>query len=179
MNVGDDVAPLLCTPYPSSSHPISHPVAVDNQALAFNLTPAFSTQPSSEKCMTGQLGSNSVLSKQETVKRRSESSVDYPSIHHNLKKRPRRLSSSQSKSPVETPHRSHTKMFSTRKYSPLPTSTGAQRKRAQGAISWKKWAIVGTFTLILFGLGWSYTGSPKEYDAGWELESESSEVDSG
>jgi guanosine-diphosphatase len=48
------------------------------------------------------------------------------------------------------------KMFSTRKYTPLPTSAnGAPRKRSGGGMSaWKRWILVGGgITLVVVALG--------------------------
>lgn len=67
------------------------------------------------------------------------------------------------------------RMFSSRKYTPLPTSSNGQnRKRAGGGLSsWKRWAILGTVTLIVLGAGYHrYAGSPYSSDTIWDDESE-------
>ncbi|WRT67376.1 uncharacterized protein IL334_004347 [Kwoniella shivajii] len=51
-------------------------------------------------------------------------------------------------------------MFSSRKYTPLPTSSNGQpRKRPGGGLAhWKKFALIGTVVLILLGLGYTQLG---------------------
>lgn len=61
-------------------------------------------------------------------------------------------------------------MFSQRKYSPLPTNSGPQRKRAGGTAPWKRYALIGTAVTAVLLMGYSYTGSSKE--VAWDAEAE-------
>ena len=63
-------------------------------------------------------------------------------------------------------------MFSSRKYSPLPTSSGTQRKRAGGGLSsWKRWSILAVVLLILVGLSYVRYGPKTADDEVWDAES--------
>jgi guanosine-diphosphatase len=62
-------------------------------------------------------------------------------------------------------------MFSTRKYSPLPTNSGPQRKRAGGAAPWKRWAMIGTAVTVVLFMGYSYSGSSSR-ELAWEADAE-------
>jgi hypothetical protein len=64
-------------------------------------------------------------------------------------------------------------MFTSRKYSPLPTSSGAQRKRAGGSMpGWKRWALVGGgVTLVVLAFGFTGVGK-KANGVVWDEESE-------
>ncbi|WWD16163.1 hypothetical protein CI109_100588 [Kwoniella shandongensis] len=67
-------------------------------------------------------------------------------------------------------------MFSSRKYSPLPTSSSSSpnpRKRSGGGLAgWKRWALLGTVVLVVLGLGYSFGGSTAKYgsDMIWDDE---------
>jgi len=66
------------------------------------------------------------------------------------------------------------KMFSTRKYTPLPTSSSPQRNRAGGSLAtWKRWIILAMAVFVLIALGYTRY-SPKTYgeDEVWDAESE-------
>ena len=59
-------------------------------------------------------------------------------------------------------------MFSARKYTPLPTSSGQQRKRSGGGLAaWKRWIMLGGAVLILLALGYSYSSSSQDVSS-WE-----------
>jgi hypothetical protein len=64
-------------------------------------------------------------------------------------------------------------MFTSRKYSPLPTSSGVQRKRAGGGMpGWKRWALVGAgVTLVVLAFGFTGVGK-KVNGVVWDEESE-------
>ncbi|EIW70190.1 hypothetical protein TREMEDRAFT_43808 [Tremella mesenterica DSM 1558] len=69
------------------------------------------------------------------------------------------------------PPNSSPNMFSSRKYSPLPTSSNQHRKRSGGGLpSWKRWIILGTVVLIVLGLGWTRYGGRSEYDGKNDLD---------
>lgn len=63
-------------------------------------------------------------------------------------------------------------MFSSRKYSPLPTSANGQpRKRAGGGMAaWKRYLIIGGVSLVVLGLGWHRFAGRPSYSYGEELE---------
>ena len=74
--------------------------------------------------------------------------------------------------PRPLPTRRSPPMFSSPKYTPLPTSSGPQRKRAGGGlVAWKRWALLGTVILVLLVLGYSRVGGGD--GEAWEAESES------
>ncbi|WVW82828.1 hypothetical protein I302_104840 [Kwoniella bestiolae CBS 10118] len=67
------------------------------------------------------------------------------------------------------------RMFSSRKYTPLPTSSSnggaAHRKRAGGGMaSWKRYALIGTGVLVLLALGYSQFGSGRDKSVVWDEE---------
>ncbi|KAK6903190.1 hypothetical protein I203_108454 [Kwoniella mangroviensis CBS 8507] len=71
-----------------------------------------------------------------------------------------------SKTPASPKISTAPRMFSSRKYTPLPTSSSngsgstAHRKRAGGSMaSWKRYALIGTAVLVLLALGYSQFGS--------------------
>ncbi|WVQ78573.1 hypothetical protein IAT38_000659 [Cryptococcus sp. DSM 104549] len=64
-------------------------------------------------------------------------------------------------------------MFSSRKYSPLPTSANAPptRKRAGGGFTaWKRWALLGTVVLVLLALGYTKYGGTSVSEQVWDDE---------
>lgn len=63
--------------------------------------------------------------------------------------RRRRNPSSSSTSPTSPA------MFQSRKYSPLPTSSGPRKRAGGGAAGWKRWVVVGVAVIVLVGLGYS------------------------
>ncbi|WWC69221.1 uncharacterized protein I206_103158 [Kwoniella pini CBS 10737] len=64
------------------------------------------------------------------------------------------------------------RMFSSRKYSPLPTSSnGSNRKRAgSGITSWKRYALIGTAVLVLLALGYTQFGGRANKEILWDEE---------
>ncbi|OCF44184.1 guanosine-diphosphatase [Kwoniella heveanensis CBS 569] len=61
-------------------------------------------------------------------------------------------------------------MFSSRKYTPLPTSasgsngvggTQSRKRSGGGMVAWKRYAILGTLVLVVLGLGYSQFGGEK------------------
>lgn len=67
-------------------------------------------------------------------------------------------------------------MFTSRKYTPLPTSSNPPRKRAGGGMAaWKRYSIVGGAALLLIvGLGGWHSGYGRKGGdaASWDNESE-------
>jgi guanosine-diphosphatase len=66
-------------------------------------------------------------------------------------------------------------MFSSRKYTPLPTSANGQaRRRAGGGMpAWKRYGLMGTFALVTVVLIYGFSGSKSSGEV-WDAESESS-----
>ncbi|WWC89807.1 uncharacterized protein L201_004733 [Kwoniella dendrophila CBS 6074] len=66
------------------------------------------------------------------------------------------------------------RMFSSRKYTPLPTSSSgsnSNKKRAGGGLtSWKRYALIGTAVLILLALGYSQFGNSDKQKLVWDEE---------
>lgn len=63
-------------------------------------------------------------------------------------------------------------MFGSRKYTPLPTSSNPQRRRAGGGISsWKRWALIGAAVSLVIILGYSQVPSRKGYSE-WNEEND-------
>ena len=63
-------------------------------------------------------------------------------------------------------------MFTSRRYSPLPSSNGPQqRKRAGGGMAtWKRWSLLGVALLILAGIGWTRYGHKSLGEEVWDAE---------
>ncbi|ORX33804.1 nucleoside phosphatase family-domain-containing protein [Kockovaella imperatae] len=60
-------------------------------------------------------------------------------------------------------------MFSSRKYTPLPTSSGPQRR--SGMPVWKRWAFIGTGVLVLMVVGYArFPSTRSTYDETWETD---------
>jgi hypothetical protein len=63
-------------------------------------------------------------------------------------------------------------MFSSRKYSALPTSAGQPRKRSGGGMAaWKKYGMIALALVTLAGLGWTFAPS-NAMNKAWDDESE-------
>jgi hypothetical protein len=83
------------------------------------------------------------------------------------KRRPSVHSLSPSSSPLK-----QSEMFNSRKYTPLPTNSYGQRKRAGGGMTaWKRWLLVGGAVSVLLVVGYSYSG-PRNSAVAWDSESE-------
>ncbi|ORY29970.1 nucleoside phosphatase family-domain-containing protein [Naematelia encephala] len=62
-------------------------------------------------------------------------------------------------------------MFSTRKYSPLPTSGDPRQRKRAGVAPWKRYALIGTAVLVVLLFGYSRIGGHKNYgEEVWDAE---------
>ena len=67
-------------------------------------------------------------------------------------------------------------MFSSKKYSPLPTSSSPQRKRAtQGFPTWKRYGLIATAVFVFIFLGYGFSGGSKNTEV-WDAERELSHM---
>ncbi|WWC60870.1 uncharacterized protein I303_103446 [Kwoniella dejecticola CBS 10117] len=140
------------------------------------LSSALSSSSDSSSSITATPSSDSSITTPTTTttdklrKRHTHSSksdeVDSHSLSSGLKQK-----GQSDKTPASPKISIAPRMFSSRKYTPLPTSSnGSNRKRAGGGMtSWKRYALIGTAVLVLLGLGYTQFGGNKK-DILWDEE---------